>query len=447
MRPSRLVAAAGVLGLAAAGSPVAVAWGPPQRVSTGVEDARSPDVAVDANGNAIAAWVQERGGRGAVMASAAPADRPWSAPRQVSPPGLAAIDPAVAALPDGTSIVVWRQVDRTRVLRGRRQAVYVVRARERSAGGRWGAVSPLSDPRQKVGEPQVAVDGQGTAVAAWHWGTGTRAGTPGHVGQIQFSQKPPGRAWTRARRASGAGGCALDTRLPSVAAGLGGQAVVWWQCDLPRGRSGARAIGRGPSPAAWSAERRLPFDAPGDQVADLAVEPGGAILALSAGAGGALAAWRGPAPLGAAGALALSPVALPAPQRVARSGGRLSVAASHAGGVAGWIGPGGLGVADIGTAGTIDRVTAPGGPSAAHREPRVATAPAGGAVAVALSPTGVLATSRPPGREWAPLERISAAGAVDDAGLAATDRVATAFWTRRSGGRSVVERAEARLAP
>ncbi|HVG99921.1 MAG TPA: hypothetical protein VM844_04080, partial [Miltoncostaeaceae bacterium] len=191
---------------------------------------------------------------------------------------------------------------------------------------------------------------------------------------------------------------------------------------------------------------RLPFDAPGDQVADIAVEPGGAILALSAG-GGALAAWRGPAPLGTAGALALAPVALPTPQALARSGGRLSVAASAAGAVGGWIGPGGLGIADIGAAGTVDRVTAPGGTLPARREPRVAPASAGSAFAVALSPAGVLATSRPPGRDWAPLERISAVGAVDDAGVAATDRVATAFWSRRSGGRSVVERAESRLAP
>ncbi|HSJ73381.1 MAG TPA: hypothetical protein VK904_03620, partial [Miltoncostaeaceae bacterium] len=258
MRPTRLIAAAGALGLAAAGSPVAMAWGPPQRASAGPEDARSPDVAMNQDGDAIAAWVQERGGRGTVVASGAPADRRWSAPRQASPPGLAAMDPAVAALPGGGSIVVWRQVDRTRVLRGRRQAVYVVRARERTAEGRWGPVWRLSDRRQKVGEPQVAVDGRGTAVAAWHWGTGTRAGTPGHVGQIQVSEKPLGGAWSRARRASGAHGCALDTRLPRVAAGVGGHAVIWWQCDLPRGRSGARAIGRVPSPAAWAAERRLP---------------------------------------------------------------------------------------------------------------------------------------------------------------------------------------------
>jgi hypothetical protein len=448
MRPSRLIAAAGALGLAAAaGSPVAVAWGPPQRASAGPEDARSPDVAVSPAGDAIAAWVQERGGRGTVVAAAAPAGRRWSAPRRISPPGLAAIDPAVATLPGGGGIVVWRQAGRTRVLRGRRQAVYVARARELTAAGRWGPVEGLSDPLQKVGEPQVAVDGRGTAVAAWHWGTGTRAGTPGHVGQIQVSEKPPGGAWTRARRASGARGCGLDTRLPRVAAGAGGHAVVWWQCDLPRGRSGARGIGRGPSPAAWSAERRLPFDVPGDQVADIAVEPGGAIVAVSPGRRGALAAWRGPAPLGAAGALGLAPVSLPALQPLARDGGRLSVAASTAGAIAGWIGPRGLGVADIGAAGTVDRVTALGGPLAARRGARVASLPAGPAVAVALARGGVVATSRGNGGAWAPLERISAAGAVADAVVSAWDQVATAYWSRRSGGRSVVERAESRLAP
>jgi hypothetical protein len=352
----------------------------------------------------------------------------------------------VAALPGGGSVVVWRQADRNRVLRGRPQAVYVARARELSPEGRPGAARRLSDPRQKVGEPQVAVDGHGTVVAAWHWGTGTRAGTPGHVGEIQVVEKPPGGGWAPARRASGRG-CALDTRLPRVAAGAGGQAVVWWQCDLPRGRSGARAIGRGPSPGAWSAERRLPFDAQGDQVADLAVEPGGAVVALSAGAGGGLAAWRGRAPLGAAGALALAPVALPAPQPLASAGARLSLSASTAGAVGGWVGPGGLGVADIGPAGTIDRVTVLGGRLAPRRDVRVASVAAGAAVAVALARGGVVATSRATGGAWSPLERISAAGAAADADLAASDGVATAYWSRRAGGRSAVERAESRLTP
>ena len=119
------------------------------------------------------------------------------------------------------------------------------------------------------------------------------------MGEVQVAEKRPGRPWGPARRASSPGGCRLDTRLPNVATGAGGHAVVWWQCDLAGGRSVTDAIGRGPSPGAWRAERRLPFAAPGDQLADLAVEPGGAVVALSAGARGVLAAWRGAGPLGA----------------------------------------------------------------------------------------------------------------------------------------------------
>jgi hypothetical protein len=447
MRPFPLIVAAGALGIAAAAAPAAVAWGPPQRASTGPGDARAPDVAVNAGGDAVAAWVQEGpDGRGAVVASAARAGLPWSAPERVSPPGMAAADPAVGVTPGGRAIVVWRQASRARVLRGRRQAVYVARARERAAGGRWGPQWVLSDPRQKIGEPQVAVDGRGVAVAAWHWGTGTRAGTPGHVGQIQVSEKPVARGWSRARRVSTDRGCALDTRLPRVAAGAGGHAVVWWQCDLPGGRGGARAIGRGPSPAAWGAERPLPLGGAGDLLADVAVDPGGVIVAAGSGARGELELLRGAAPVGAPGGLRLAPLALSAPQAVARGGGRPSVAAGTGGAVAAWIAPGGLRLADE-VAGAPARVGAPAGPPAARRDARIAAAPAGAAVALAPAATGLVATSRAAGRDWAPLERISPAGRVADAEIAATDAVATAYWSRRAGGRSVIERAELRLAP
>ncbi len=268
---------------------------------------------------------------------------------------MSAIDPQVAIDAAGRVVAVWRQVVRTRVLRGRRQAVYVARGRERRPGGGWSAVATLSDDRQKIGQPELAIDGRGVAVATWHWGTGTRAGTPGHIGQIQVSEKPVARGWTRARRVSTDRGCALDTRLPRVAAGSGGQAVVWWQCDLRGGLSVARAIGRGPSPAAWGAERRLPLGAVGDLLADVALDPAGTIVALSSGVRGDLELLRGAAPVGALGGLRLAPLGLPAPQGVIRSGGRPSVAAWQGGAVGGWIGPGGLGLADIGSPRPPDR--------------------------------------------------------------------------------------------
>lgn len=446
MRPLPLLVAAGALGIAAVAPAAALAWGQPQRASTGPGDAHSPDVAVDGRGAALAAWVQERGGRGTIVASAAPDGRPWSPPRRLSPPGLAAIDPAVAGLPGGGAVVVWRQADRTRTLRGRRQAVYVVRARERGADGRWGAVRRLSDARQKVGEPRLAVDARGTAIATWHWGTGTRAGTPGHIGEIQVAEKPAGAPWSRARRAAPARDCRLDTRLPDVAAGGAGQAVVWWQCDRPGGRSAARAIARGPSPASWGAAAGLPFARSGDQASAIAVDPAGTAVALAAGAGGALAAFRGAAPLGTPRGLELTPVALPAPQAIVAGAGRPALAPAPAGALGAWPAAAGLALADIAAPQTVALAVLPGRP-----RPRAGAAVAatgrGWAVAVAAANGGAVGTARGPGGEWAPLARISAPGPAEDTVVDATERVGTAYWSRRAGARRVVERAELRLGP
>ena len=450
-----LIAAAGALvGIAAATAPASGAWSPPQRVSTGPGDAGTPAVAADAAGDALAVWVQDSAGRGAVVASARRAGGPWSRPQPVSPPGLAAIDPDVAMAPGGRAIVVWRQADRTRTLRvgARRvhQTVYLARARGRSAAGRWGPARRLSDPRQKVGEPRVVVDGAGVAVATWHWGTGTRAGTPGHVGRVQVAEQPAGRAWTGARSVSTAAACALDTRLPDVAAGPAG-AVVWWQCDLPGGRSATVAVSRGAAPGSWGREARLPFDAAGDQLADVAVAGDGTAIALRV-AGGAATAWRGAAALGAPRALDLAPVALPGAGEAARGGGRPAVAATQAGGLGAWIAGcapgscGGLGLAELGAAGAPASVRALGGDPPPRFDPALAVGDDGTAVVAARAARGVVAAVRPAGGDWTLPERVSPPSPADAASgvavAAAGPGRAVALWARRTAGRLVVERAE-----
>jgi hypothetical protein len=443
--PLRTLAAAGALGLAAS-APAMGAWGPPQRASTGPGDAGSPDVAVNEHGDAAAIWVQETGGRGRIVASVRRAAGPWSRPAPVSPAGLAAIDPRVAIDASGRAVAVWRQVVRTRVLQGRRQAVYVARSRERRPGGGWGAVATLSDDRQKVGTPELAMDGRGVAIATWHWGTGTRAGTPGHIGEVQVAEKRPGGAWSRSRRASGRTGCALDTRLPQTAAGAGGHAVVWWQCDQAGGRAAFDAIGRGPSPGAWSAPRRLPVRIAREQAVDLAVAPDGTVLGLSVVPARPPVAWRGPSPLGRADSLGLTQLTVLLPPLAARHGGRPAVATASAAALAAWISDSGLALVDP----VLDnaRVTAVDGPLRARSDVRVAASAIGSAVAVARSGGGVVATNRAAGGEWAALERISAAGAAEDAGVGIdATGAAVAYWARRAGGRSVVERAELAATP
>ncbi len=295
MRSTHAIVITGMMALAAAG-PALGAWGAPERASRGSEPAQSPDVAVNAAGDAAAAWVVGKPLAQRIVVSVRAAGGQWGPPQVISGNGRRAIDPQVAVDATGRVVVVWRQAMRMRTVRVRgvrkRQAVYVVRARDKMVSEfEWGAVTKLSSDRQKVGRPEVAIDSGGGAVATWHWGTGTPPGSRGYVGEVQLSQRMSDGAWTSAQRVSRASIC-TSVDDPRVAVGARGHAVVWWQCDLTGGRSTALSVSRGPGES-FGPERELPFRTFGDVSADLVVSPGGRAVAVSTGSDGTLDWWRG----------------------------------------------------------------------------------------------------------------------------------------------------------
>ncbi|WP_217913384.1 hypothetical protein [Miltoncostaea marina] len=444
-RLALLGSAALLLGVAAA--PGLGAWESPRRASSGPLDAHSPAVAANARGDAAAAWVRGTGRDAMIVVSLRPAGGGWSRQAAISRRGRKAIDPQVAVDGQGRVVVVWRQVVRTRLVRARgglrRQAVYVAHARERDvAEGRWGRITTLSSDRHKVGPPQLAVDEAGGAVVAWHWGTGTRPSDRGFVGRVQLVERRSDGSWTAPARVSRSPRC-LQVRRPRVAAGAKGGAVVWWQCDLPRGRSTALAVGRPPG-GGFGDEVELPFRSRGDLAADLAVAAGGRAVAISAPRGGALRWWRGTV----APVVALSPVpALAKGETADRGAGGPRIAATADGdALSAWTDA--LGrpraaplAADLGAgaARTLDRpglgatrlrVAIGSGVRratvawVADGRVHAATREADGAVeqGIAISGDGV-SDADPP------------ALAADGAGAAAV------FWTRSVHGRLVVERA------
>jgi hypothetical protein len=438
------LAAALLLGAAAA--PAAAAWSDPERMSRGTMDATSPDVAVNARGDAAAAWVRGSGRARQIVATLRPLGGSWSRPEGISRRGRPSIDPRVAVGPDGRVVVVWRQVVGVRVVRtrgGRRgQAVYAARARERPiVAGRWEPVRTLSSPRQKVGRVFLGIDGRGTAVAAWHWGTGTRPADPGYVGEIQHAERVLGASWSAPRRDSTASGC-LQVRRPRVAAGGDGQAAVWWQCDLGGGRSVAAAVAR-EAGEAFGNEARLPIEGGPEIQADMAIGPDGRAVAVSGTTEAGIRWWRGGVTSSGV-ALAELP-ALGGAERLSRGAGAPRIAVGGSGdALSAWIAPGGttrtapiagdLGVAEpltLGRTRGASRVRVAMGGS---RLGAVAWLAGGRVLAVTrgadgntspravLSPPGV-AASQPP------------ALAMDTAGAA------VALWSRRARGRSIVERA------
>ncbi len=454
MRSRYLVVAALPFLLAGAG-PALAAWTPPERASVDPGEAHAPDVAVNARGAAVAAWVRTLpGGVPEIVATVRRrAAGSWEPVAVVSPPGRAAADPTVAISRAGVAVVGWRQVVRDRVLtvggRPRTQVVYVAFARERRVAGPWGAVAALSSDQQKVGPPEIAIDGHGVAVATWHWGTGTAPGSPGFVGRVQLAERVPGQAWTAPRSVSHATECRKGTGLPSVAVGTGGQAVVSWECRLVGGRTTAYAVARGDVPGRWSRERRLPFDTRGPQTSDLAVNDGGVVVGLSgsrsAGSAMRLNWWRA-----SAAAPALDLALLPAPRASSTASftgilPALGLAGASAGStVAVWASGGRLVTADLGDTVGPRRSLSPA--SAGVRAIRVATAGGPAAVALALSGTReVLAAVRDANGAWGPAAPISGAGGVSAvpppvAGVAASGD-AVAYWTRVVAGVTVVERA------
>jgi len=430
----------------AAVAPASAAWEPPARASRGPLPAGSPDVAVNARGDAVAAWVRGARRDAMIVVSIRPAGGAWGEPVAISRRGRPAIDPQVAIDPQGGVVVVWRQVVRTRFVttaaRRRRQAVYVARARERLVSEtRWSPISTLSSDRQKVGPPELGIDGRGGVLVAWHWGTGTSPADPRFVGRVQYVERAASGDWSSPRRLSRAGLC-TEVRLPRVAVGALGSAVVWWQCDLTGGRSTAMAVSRAPG-SPLGAETQLPFRQTGDVAADLAVAPGGRAVAVSAASDGTLSWWRGD--VGPALALNALP-ALATEERIDSDAGPPRIGANATGdALSAWTDL--LGrpraapiAADLGVGSPTsldDSGMDLGGTVVAVGDGRDA--------AVAWFADGrVRATTRAATGDLDPAATISGPGVVagDPVALAMdASGQAVALWTREVGDRTVVERA------
>jgi len=136
------------------------AWQSPHDLGRPGACCTGPTIAVDARGNAVAAWIVSRAGT--VQASTlAAGSRRWRTPQILSRPGDRALSeaPAVAVGARGDVVVAWAA--------NRTPAAIVAAVRPR--GGRF---APSQDVWHgpgfaRVGPPQVAVDPQGNATALW----------------------------------------------------------------------------------------------------------------------------------------------------------------------------------------------------------------------------------------------------------------------------------------
>lgn len=184
-------------------------WSDPEDLSAPFQDALTPKIAIDAAVDTVAVWTTHTATERMVQAAVHPPDGEWSAPEDLSAAGQnvqTLLDgPRVAIDAPGNAIAVWTI------------AGGVVQTAARSAGGGWGAPDDLSEAGEEAGEPDVAMNAAGQAVAAWTRFDGDDV--------IQGATRPAGGAWSEPDDLSATGKAAGD---PSAAIDEAGEAVVVW---------------------------------------------------------------------------------------------------------------------------------------------------------------------------------------------------------------------------
>ncbi|GLH68089.1 hypothetical protein [Geothrix edaphica] len=245
-------------------------WGTAATIETGiVGDAFEPRIAIGANGNALAVWVQSDGTRLNVWANRYTVGSGWGTAGLIETDNAGdAYSPRIALDANGNGEVVWSQFDGTR---------NNIVANRYAAGSGWGTATILAGA-SNVGTPQIAFDPSGNALAVWvqsdgarysiwssryiagtGWGTAALIETDnaGDAGSPQIACDASGNAlavwgqsdgtriniWTnRYTAGSGWGTAALletdnagDANEPQIAIGGNGQALaVWYQSDGTR---------------------------------------------------------------------------------------------------------------------------------------------------------------------------------------------------------------------
>ncbi|HEX8103413.1 MAG TPA: hypothetical protein VF533_12425 [Solirubrobacteraceae bacterium] len=180
-----------------------------QSVSWARRSVYSSQVAVDAAGNAVMAWLDNAEPQFRAYARRRTADGGLTPIQLLSPDGVSVGNLRLAVEPDGDAVAVW-----ARQLNGK----VVIQARRRTAAGGLGQVVTLSSAGGDSRAPEVAVAPDGTATVAW-----VRDAPDERF--VQTRTLRPDGTLTQLQRLSGASDAITNL---SVAVEPGGRAVAAW---------------------------------------------------------------------------------------------------------------------------------------------------------------------------------------------------------------------------
>jgi len=192
----------------AAVRPVGGDWSAPDELSSSAENARSPRIAMNAAGSAVAAWSAIGGG---IHSASRPAGGDWSAPEEVSAAG---VEPSLAIDSNGSAFALWP---------GPGSTEQILRVATRPPGGSWSAPEELSPEAEQFQSYDLDVSAAAGVVATWTRGVSSTS----H--EVQAAVRPPGGSWSAPEDVSAEG---EDAGLPDLGFDATGDAIAIWGRDI-----------------------------------------------------------------------------------------------------------------------------------------------------------------------------------------------------------------------
>ncbi len=241
-------------------------WGTAELIETDdAGDARYPQIALAANGNALAVWLQFDGTRNNIWANRYTPGSGWGTPELIETDDASnAYTPQIAIDASGNAMAVWRQSDGSR---------YNIWANRYTPGSGWGAAGTIESGTGDAYDPQIALDTNGNALAVWLQSDGIRY-------NIWANRYTAGSGWGTAELIETGGGDAVS---PQIALDANGNALAVWRQSQSGGTRYNIWANRYTAGNGWGYAERIETDDAGD-----ARYPQ---IALDAN-GNAMAVWR-----------------------------------------------------------------------------------------------------------------------------------------------------------
>lgn len=141
---------------------VAGAWGSDAAIDSGAETAGVPQIAIDSSGNAMVVWPQREGGRYYIWANRYLAGGNWGGAAKIENHSVGDAQlPQIAFDGSGNAMAVWQQFD------GATNNIWASRYQANAA---WGSAELIDNSIDDAIAPRIALEAGGNALAVWQQG-------------------------------------------------------------------------------------------------------------------------------------------------------------------------------------------------------------------------------------------------------------------------------------